>query len=144
NPGPEFDPSWSPDGTQIAYRDPRRGINPNPNDRISQIYVMHADGSGQHNLSNITEGGDWGPAWSPDGRKIAFNSTRGTGSARVHGFTMNPDGSGLTELGDSYVEYPAWSPDGKQLAFMAPEPGASGSNPDYNIYVMHADGSGVK
>ncbi len=40
-PGPEFEPSWSPDGTRIAYRDSRRGIN-----RNDEIYVMNADGTG--------------------------------------------------------------------------------------------------
>ena len=38
--GDEFDPSWSPDGSRIAYRDSRRGVNDN-----DEIYVMHADGS---------------------------------------------------------------------------------------------------
>jgi Tol biopolymer transport system component len=134
--GPEFDPSWSPDGTQIVYRDSRRGINQN-----DEIYVMNADGSGKRNLTNTTES-DWGPAWSPDGRKIAFNSAHGPANVPMHGYTMNPDGSGLTLLGDASVEYPAWSPDSKRIVFMAQEPGASGSNPDYNIYVMNADGTG--
>jgi TolB protein len=44
-------------------------------------------------------------------------------------------------LGDAVVEYPAWSPDGTRVAYMAQEPGASGSNPDYNIWVMNADES---
>jgi hypothetical protein len=44
--GPEFDPSWSPDGSRIVYRDSRRGINVN-----DDIYVMNADGSHRRNLT---------------------------------------------------------------------------------------------
>src|SRR5689334_19337753 len=44
--GPEFDPSWSPDGWRIVYRDSRRGINHN-----DEIYVMNADGSHRRNLT---------------------------------------------------------------------------------------------
>ena len=44
--GPEFDPTWSPDGRRIAYRDSRHGIN-----RNDEIYVMNADGTHAHNLT---------------------------------------------------------------------------------------------
>jgi Tol biopolymer transport system component len=136
NPGSEFDPSWSPDGAQIVYRDSRGGVNHN-----DEIYVMNADGSGQRNLSNHLAN-DWGPAWSPDGGKIAFNSDRGGDTMSI--YVMNPDGSDVQRLTTIEGEYPAWSPDGRRIAFMAQEPGAFGSNPDYNIYVMQADGSGVQ
>jgi Tol biopolymer transport system component len=136
NPGPEFDPSWSPDGQQIVYRDSRGGVNQN-----DEIYVMNADGSGQHDLSRHPAN-DWGPAWSPDSGKIAFNSDRSGDNMSV--YVMNRDGSDVQRLTTIEGEYPAWSPDGKQFAFMSQEPEAFGSNPDYNIYVMNADGSGVK
>jgi len=65
-------------------------------------------------------------------------------SGVLHGFLMHPDGSGVRRITDEiWVEYPAWSPDGRKIAFMAQEPGASGLDPDYNIYVMNADGSGI-
>jgi len=54
NPGPEFDPMWSPDGKHIVYRDSRRG--PNQDD---EIYVMNADGSGQADITN-NPSNDWG------------------------------------------------------------------------------------
>jgi Tol biopolymer transport system component len=44
--GPEFDPSWSPDGSRIAYRDSSHGIN---ND--DEIFVVDADGSNRHNVT---------------------------------------------------------------------------------------------
>jgi len=56
------------------------------------------------------------PAWSPDGRKLAFSSGR---TGRAHIFLMNPDGSGTTQLTDATKgdEQPSWSPDGRRLVF---------------------------
>lgn len=134
-PARDFDPAWSPDGQRIVFRSERDGS--------SQIYVMSADGTGQRNISR-TEEDNWGPAWSPDGAWVAFNSARGTGNRAMYGYVMRPDGSTVRKRGDIWVEYPAWSPDGMRIAFMSMQPGAFGANPDYEIYVMNADGSGVK
>jgi len=68
--GPQFDPSFSPDGRRIAYRDSRHGIN-----RDDEIWAINADGSHAANLTR-NSANDWSPAWSPDGRSIAFASTR--------------------------------------------------------------------
>jgi WD40-like Beta Propeller Repeat len=125
NPAADFDPTWSPDGLQIAFRSQRDG-----ND---EIYVMNADGTCQINLTNDPLA-DWSPAWSPDGRQIAF----------AHFFDNNPftdivlinrDGSGLTRLTHAHGEYPAWSPDGSRIAF------ASARDGNYEIYVMNSNGS---
>ena len=134
-PARDFDPTWSPDGRRIAFRSERDGS--------SQIYVMNSDGTVQRNISRTVED-NWGPAWSPDGTWIAFNSARGTGNTKMYGFVMRPDGSNVRKLGDTWVEYPAWSPDSQRIAFMSMQAGASGFNPDYEIYVMNADGSEVK
>jgi len=121
-------PVWSPDGRRIAFLSRRDGIN--------GLYVVNADGSGQRRLSRdarITTlrypvaGGRATPAWSPDGRKIAFESERDTDNG-LH--VMNADGSGqrmLTRNGRA----PAWSPDGRRIAFFSHS----------RVYVMNADGS---
>jgi len=83
-----------------------------------EIYVMRPDGSG---VTRITSPGfvDRGPEWSPDGRRIAFASSRGR-SDRAAIWVINVDGSGLRRLSHGAHEIsdsPTWSPDGRWLAF---------------------------
>jgi TolB protein len=130
-----FDPSWSPDGQRIAYRvEP-----PGSQGEASDIWIMGADGSTKENLTRDGNS-NWSPAWSPDGRTIAFASS-GT-DHKQHIFVMDVDGTGRRQLGGAIEgEYPAWSPGGRMIAFMSLRPGASGTNPEYDVYVMRADGS---
>src|SRR3954451_4426584 len=101
---PEFDPSFSPDGRRIAYRDSRDGIN-----RDDEIWAMNADGTHAENLTR-NSANDWSPAWSPDGRSIAFASTR---SGALNLWSMATDGSRPQRLTRSLAEYPSWSPDSR-------------------------------
>jgi dipeptidyl aminopeptidase/acylaminoacyl peptidase len=64
-PGPQFDPSFSPDGSLIAYRDSGHGIN-----QDDDVWVMDRHGRHARNLTR-DHGNDWSPAWSPDGRRLA-------------------------------------------------------------------------
>jgi TolB protein len=130
DPAAEFDPAWSPDATLIAYR------HQTGDDRTTEIWVMNADGSDPHAITH-NDVADWGPTWTPDGR-VSWNSAVDV-SFGFHLWVSDADGSNQRSLGDVLIEYPAWSPDGSQVAFMAQEPGASGTNPDYNIWVMNAD-----
>jgi Tol biopolymer transport system component len=124
--------SFSPDGTRIAFQSKRGG------DGNWEIWVMNADGSNLHAITNDPGAALWSaePDWSPDGTKIAFTSTR-VGTDREI-WVMNADGSAPQQLTNNAVEdgLPAWSPDGKRIAY--------NSNQDGNneIWVINADGSG--
>lgn len=128
--GPEFDPSWSPDGKQIAYRDSRRGINNN-----DEIYVMDADGRRARNVTH-SPGNEWSPSWSPDGQLIAYYDGQL--------YAMRPDGSGKHMITRVEGEYPSWSRDGQRVAFMSAEPDARGNDPNYDVFVVGRDGKGLR
>jgi Tol biopolymer transport system component len=137
DPAADFDPSLSPDGMQVAYR------HQTGDDSTTEIDVANVDGTGVHDLSNSPDSADWGPSWSPVAPLIAWNTERGLSGGFRLGLVA-PDGSNRRIVpNDRYVEYPAWSPDGKRVAFMSQEADASGNDPNYNVYAMNIDGSGL-
>jgi Tol biopolymer transport system component/serine/threonine protein kinase len=100
-------PSLSPDGKWLAY---------NSTEQQEDLFVMSADGSG---LRQLTNGGqrNRGPRWSPDGKQIAFFSTR-SGDWEI--WTTDAIGSEfrqITNLAGNNVAWPVWSADGKHLAY---------------------------
>ena len=104
---------------------------------------MNADGSGQTRLTYDPEP-DFRPSWSPDGRRIAFDSFRDENSEV---YVMNADGSGQTRLTNhpAHDFGPSWSPDGGRIAFASERDGnsfASDHDGNVEIYVLNADGSG--
>jgi Tol biopolymer transport system component len=119
NPGNDLQASWSGDGERIAYV------------QTTGIFVMDHDGQNKTQLTFSTS--DSEPAYSPDGRSIAFRGLDGDREI----FAMNADGSGRTQLTFNLQsdDDPSFSPDGRRIAF------ASTRDGDFEIFVMDADGS---
>lgn len=93
------------------------------------IWIVNPDGTGLENLTDAP-GYEGNPAWSPDGRRIAYDSN-------LHGnddiFVMNGDGTRQRRLtsGKASELWPTWSPDGRRIAY------GRGSE----LWIMEADGS---
>ena len=138
-------PSWSPDGSRIAFLSTRD----NPAGNVSELYVMAADGSEQ---TRLTRGGAGPFVWSSDGTRLAFTRAGDL-------FVANADGSGERRLTDApmsgltgaptsnYVE--SWSPDGSKILFSTTRHDRWAGNLETmtadsaipELYVMNADGS---
>lgn len=136
-PTRDGDPSWSPDGTKIAFESFR--------DDGSEAYVMNADGTGVTRLTFNGPAEDRGTNWSSDGEKIVFHSARfqpaepGPGHSALEIFTMNPDGSDQTRLTENNFQdaLADWSgDDDSRIAF-----NTNRDDGDHEIYAMNADGS---
>ncbi len=100
------------------------------------LWVTNADGSNARRVAAKATEGD--PAWSPDGRRIAFRrydaSSASAGNSDL--FVVNADGSGLRRLtrNAAKLRWFAWSPDGRTIAFLR----------NREVYIVKADGSGER
>ena len=92
SPGEDRDPSWSPDGTRLAFSSTRDGN--------SEIYVMRADGSDVRRLTN-NSAFDASPTWSPDWSAIAFVSDR-DGTRDLRDLVCNASGRARPDTTDGW------------------------------------------
>ncbi len=101
----------------------------------NNIYVMDDGGNVQRLTFIQRPGKDGNPAWSPDGKRIAFqrNVAEHPRNLRYELFVIDRDGSNLEQLTDDDVHStePSWAPDGRHIAF------SSDRNNDLNIYVIY-------
>ena len=129
-------PSWSPDGSRIAF---------SGGGGLPSLYVINRDGSGLTELLAGASSPDTirgGIAWSPDGETIAFErgwsySSQGpeAGTVPLRLYLFDIATSVVTTLTDSFAVQLAWSPDGSQVVFSYLAFGP--------LYRMEIDGSGV-
>ncbi|HEX2997710.1 MAG TPA: DUF5050 domain-containing protein [Anaerolineales bacterium] len=125
--GPEdIDPTFSSDGSMIAFASARTGQR--------QLYVMDRDGSEVRQLTNLPDMGGRS-SWGPGGRQLTFYAGP-IGDRNI--YVINADGTGLARLtngGDNLG--PSWSPDGEWIAFTSFRDGNN------EIYIMRPDGTSV-
>jgi TolB protein len=140
--GLDYDASFSADGKWIIFTSERAGS--------ADIYRVHPDGAG---LDRITDSPSYDDqaALSPDGRTLAFVSTRDGGTANI--WLLDLAGRGYSNLtkNTSGNFRPAWSPDGKWIAFTSDRDTKAGrSEPTWEllqsiaVYIVHPDGSGLR
>ena len=78
---------------------------------------MNADGSGRTSLTKVP-GGDFDPAWSPDGKRILVTSLQ-DGRKHIYAMDANGDNRSLLSSTPGAIDYQArWSPDGKRMIFV--------------------------
>ncbi len=162
------EPQWSPDGLQILFAAPVV-LEPPPKDRDGferwrnrpkvvdgalykfdgtgfllharlQLFVVEPNGGEPRQLTSDNRT-HWQPAWSPDGKRIAFAASR-TGLMDSHAFdlwTIGIDGGSTRRITEQppTVSLPSWSPDGKTIAFY----GSEGAADFFNwVWTVSADG----
>ena len=121
------DGAWSPDGKRIAFVVIDTSPGDHTDDAKAGLWVVNADGSNPQRVARYRFAGT-NPAWSPDGRRIAFKRFP------ADLYVVNADGSGLRRLTRHAENVPrsfAWSPDGRTIAFLH----------NREVYIVKADGS---
>lgn len=128
----DWGPVWSPDGATLLFHSNREGAD--------RLFLVAPDGTGLRRLTAASDTaragvGEADPAWSPDGRRVAFTRQAREGESRVR--VADPAGGPVVEIasGPGNASQPAWSPDGRHLVFVVTREGEA------DLWLARADGS---
>ena len=129
-PGMTFAPRFSPDGSSVIM-----AVSNGPGSDIVTVDL------GSRSSRRLTNSGsiDVSPCYSPDGSQIAFASDRG-GDQQLYVMGAGGGGAKRISFGNGHYATPVWSPRGDLIAFTR----YAGDSSDFNIGVMHPDGSGER
>jgi Tol biopolymer transport system component len=155
-------PTWAPDGTRIAFHSIDIGRGGGLEDQDRRLYVVDRDGSNLTAIGGPAKGyGFWDPAWTPDGRSIAYlgstphrscSSTVGAATTcdddwLLHLAIVDLDGTPPRDVVDTgachclgFMPGMTVSPDGRQAALVVP----SGSDRDWGLEIVNVDGTGKR
>ncbi|MCQ6276748.1 PD40 domain-containing protein [Bacillus sp. V3B] len=102
----ELDPTWSPDGKQMAYSSDKEGIE--------DIYLLHVT-SGKEQRLTTSDSAEFAAVWSPDGEKIAYQDENGIT------YTVDINSGGVKQVIErlNLPGPPTWGPDSKTIALAA-------------------------
>jgi len=126
--GNEYTPAWSPNGFDFAFASNREGQ--------FKIFITSLNGT----VRRLTDFPANNPAWSPDGKWIAFEAPNFDDDDNMEIYMMRADGSdvrNVTQHGS--LDYnPTWSPDGMQMAFLSRRDG------NQSIYIQDLNTGNVR
>jgi Tol biopolymer transport system component len=134
-------PGYSPNGKEITFL---KVLGTDPNNLTSiTIWTMNADGTNPRPVTKqkIDRSGDGEPAWSPDGKQIAFTRFSVARNAQAL-FLIHPDGTGLHRLTKWAINAGGadWSPNGRLITFESYRDCCNGNISQ--VYTIRTDGSG--
>ncbi|HZP58449.1 MAG TPA: DPP IV N-terminal domain-containing protein [Dehalococcoidia bacterium] len=132
--GARFDgsPAWSPDRRRIIFSSDRDG------QAQTDLYVMRADGSDAHRITDTPNAGEYSAKFSHDGRRIAYTRQSEDGWTL---WVMQADGSSPQRVAGPYefVEFPAWTHDDGALYYSAIEQPADPSQVPDRAHIFSVD-----
>jgi TolB protein len=127
NPGMDLQPTFSPDGKQVAFQSEREGH--------MLLMAVNADGTEE---TQLVDGDGWNPVYSPDGKKLLFLSTR-DGQTDIYLATLETKAVTRVTNTEDAEGCPVFSPDGSEVAFIA-----TSDKGKKDIFVMALNGNGLR